>query len=156
MNATPTREIRGVLISVSGGRLLLPNASVSEVITMSSPEPVEDAPEWLLGRVSWRGWRVPLLSFPELVGWPREEGRLNSRVAIIKALGGNPRMPFFAMVTQGFPRLTALSEDVVIESTDGQAPPEGISANVMVRDDEASIPDLAAIEARVAAAIGEA
>lgn len=154
MNTTPTREIRGVLITVSGGRLLLPNASVSEVITMSSPEPIENAPEWLLGTVSWRGWQVPLVSFPLLVGWPEPERALNSRVAIIKALGGNSRMPFFAIVTQGFPRLTALSDDVIVESTDGQVPPEGISSRVMVRDDEASIPDLAAIEARVAAAMG--
>jgi chemosensory pili system protein ChpC len=154
MNATQTREIRGVLITVRGGRLLLPNASVSEVITMSEPEPVENAPEWLLGRVSWRGWRVPLMSFPGLVGWPQSEGALNSRVAIIKALGGNPRMPFFAMVTQGFPRLTALSEDVVVNDDDGEPLPEGISAQVMVRDDKAVIPDLSAIEKRVAEAVG--
>jgi chemosensory pili system protein ChpC len=154
MNTTPTREIRGVLITVSGGRLLLPNASVSEVITMSSPEPIENAPEWLLGTVSWRGWRVPLVSFPLLVGWPEPERALNSRVAIIKALGGNSRMPFFAIVTQGFPRLTALSDEVIVESADDQVPPEGISSRVMVHDDEASIPDLAAIEARVAEAMG--
>jgi chemosensory pili system protein ChpC len=156
MNATQTREIRGVLITVSGGRLLLPNASVSEVITMSTPEPVENAPEWLLGRVSWRGWRVPLVSFPGLVGWPQAEGALNSRVAIIKALGGNPRMPFFAMVTQGFPRLTALNEDVVVNDSDDEAEPlpDGISAQVMVRDDKAVIPDLPVIEKRVAEAVG--
>jgi len=156
MNTMSTREIRGVLISVSGGRLLLPNASVSEVITMSSPEPVENSPEWLLGTVNWRGWKVPLISFPRLVGWSEPGHALNSRVAIIKALGGNPRMPFFAVVTQGFPRLTALSEDVIIASTDGEPVPEGISAQVMVRDDDACIPDLAAVEARVAAAIGVA
>lgn len=153
MNATQTREIRGVLITVSGGRLLLPNASVSEVITMSTPEPVENAPEWLLGRVSWRGWRVPLVSFPGMVGWPQAEGALNSRVAIIKALGGNPRMPFFAMVTQGFPRLTALNEDVVVKDDEVQSLPDGISAQVMVRDDTAVIPDLAVIEKRVAEAV---
>lgn len=153
MNATQTREIRGVLITVSGGRLLLPNASVSEVITMSTPEPVENAPEWLLGRVHWRGWLVPLMSFPGLVGWPQAEGALNSRVAIIKALGGNPRMPFFAMVTQGFPRLTALNEDVVVNDDDGEPLPEGISAQVMVRDDKAVIPNLAVIEQRVAEAV---
>ncbi len=153
MNATQTREIRGVLITVSGGRLLLPNASVSEVITMSTPEPVENAPEWLLGRVSWRGWRVPLVSFPGLVGWPKSEGALNSRVAIIKALGGNPRMPFFAMVTQGFPRLTALNVDVVVKDDEADHLPEGISAQVMVRDDKAVIPDLAVIEKRVAEAV---
>ncbi len=153
MNAPQTREIRGVLITVSGGRLLLPNASVSEVITMSSPEPVDNAPSWLLGRVGWRGWRVPLVSFPGMVGWSQSAGELHSRVAIIKALGGNPRMPFFAMVTQGFPRLTALSEDVVVNHDDGEELPEGISAKVMVRDDQAYIPDLAALEKRVAEAM---
>ncbi len=153
MNSLQTREIRGVLITVSGGRLLLPNASVSEVITLSSPEPVVDAPAWLLGRVGWRGWRVPLISFPRLVGWNEDGGALNSRVAIIKALGGNARLPFFAMVTQGFPRLTALNEDVVVPMGGDEPLPDGISARVMVRDDEACIPDLAAIERQVAEAI---
>jgi chemosensory pili system protein ChpC len=149
MNEALPQEIRGVLITVTGGRLLLPNASVSEVITMSNPEPVENAPAWLLGRVSWRGWQVPLVSFPGMVGWEQAEGELHSRVAIIKALGGNPRMPFIAMLTQGFPRLTALSPDVVVSDASEEALPEGISAQVMVRDDQAYIPDLALIEARV-------
>lgn len=150
MNEALPREIRGVLITVSGGRLLLPNASVSEVITMSNPEPVENAPSWMLGRVSWRGWSVPLVSFPGMVGWKQAGGALNSRVAIIKALGGNPRMPFIAMVTQGFPRLTALSPDVIVPDASEAELPEGISAQVMVRDDQAYIPDLARIEAKVA------
>ena len=37
---TEQRDIRGVLISVTQGRLLLPNASVAEVITYSEPEMV--------------------------------------------------------------------------------------------------------------------
>ncbi|MDA3914241.1 chemotaxis protein CheW [Oleiagrimonas sp.] len=156
MNEALPQEIRGVLITVTGGRLLLPNASVSEVITMSNPEPVENAPAWLLGRVSWRGWHVPLVSFPGMVGWEQTEGELHSRVAIIKALGGNPRMPFIAMLTQGFPRLTALSPDVVVPDASEEALPEGISAQVMVRDDQAYIPDLALIEARVSEVLAAA
>ena len=42
MNA-PQPDIRGVLITVNQGRLLLPNASVAEVITFSDPEPVKQA-----------------------------------------------------------------------------------------------------------------
>ena len=54
MNDSP-REIRGLMINVTGGRVLLPNASVSEIITAATPEPVSAAPDWLLGRVRWRG-----------------------------------------------------------------------------------------------------
>ena len=60
MNATVSTDIRGVLISVTGGKMLLPNASVAEVITYSDPEPVVGAPAWLLGRARWRArqsWR---------------------------------------------------------------------------------------------------
>src|SRR3546814_9487856 len=44
------QDIRGVLIQVGGARLLLPNATISEVLSYADPEPVENAPEWLLGR----------------------------------------------------------------------------------------------------------
>src|SRR5690625_2399037 len=75
-------EIRGVLIPISGARLLLPNATVSEVITLSTPEPIPGAPDWLLGRVGWRGWRLPLVAFSTLAGLPEPEGELNSRVTV--------------------------------------------------------------------------
>src|SRR5918994_4939340 len=68
MNA-PQRDIRGVLITVGQGRLLLPNASVAEVITFSAPEPVENAPAWMLVQIRWRGWRLPLVSFSRFAGW---------------------------------------------------------------------------------------
>ena len=77
------RDIRGVLITVTNGRLLLPNASVAEVITYSEPEAVENAPDWLLGRVRWRGWRLPLLSFSRLAGWSNEDGHLGAKVAVL-------------------------------------------------------------------------
>lgn len=146
-------EIRGVLIPISGGRLLLPNATVAEVITLSTPEPIDNAPDWLLGRITWRGWRLPLLSFSTMAGLVQREGELNSRVAILKALGGNPRMPFLAVVTQGFPRLTTLSAEIIVPVDDGQELPPGTRDRVMVRDDEALIPDLEAIEQQVDAAL---
>ena len=38
-----SREIRGLMIPVSGGRVLLPNATVAEVITYSVPEKIANA-----------------------------------------------------------------------------------------------------------------
>ncbi|HET8899788.1 MAG TPA: chemotaxis protein CheW [Rhodanobacteraceae bacterium] len=147
-------DIRGVMIPVSGGRALLPNATVAEVITFSDPEPIADAPAWLLGRLPWRGWRLPLFSFAMLSGLAQGEGSSNAKVTVLKALGGHPRLPFMAMLAQGFPRLTTLNPDVIVRAGDENEHPVGVLDRVMVRDDEAMIPDLDGIEAMILAAMG--
>lgn len=143
------REIRCVLVPVGNLRLLLPNATVAEVITLPTPEPVEGAPDWLLGRIAWRGWRVPLLSFTRLAGAEDGDAELSMRVAVLKALGGNPQLPFVAVVTQGFPRLTTLNAELIIPTHDGNPLPPGVRAQVLVRDDVAVIPDLEGIESEL-------
>ncbi|MGH8042691.1 MAG: chemotaxis protein CheW [Rudaea sp.] len=144
-----SREIRGLMIPVTGGRVLLPNATVAEVITYSTPEKIADAPDWLLGRLSWRGWRLPLFSFAMLSGGAKKESYTNAKVAVLKALGGNAKMPFLAMLAQGFPRLTTITPDLLIPTGDESAHPQGVQAQVLVRDDQAVIPDMGQIEALV-------
>ncbi len=147
------REIRGVMIPVTGGRVLLPNATVAEVITFTTPEPIAGAPAWLLGRLGWRGWRLPLFSFPMLAGHASEESTRNARVTVLKALGGNAKMPFIAMLAQGFPRLTTITSELLFTTGDHTELGPGVHSEVLVRDDHAVIPDLSKIEEMVAAAI---
>ena len=150
-------DIRGVMITVTNGRVLLPNATVSEVITFAVPEPVPDAPNWLLGRIRWRGWRLPLVSFARLAGYADTEGELGAKVVVLKALGGNPKLPYFAMLTQGFPRLVTVSHDSLVESAaEGDEQPPGVLMPVLLRDDPAVVPDLAQIERRLADALAAA
>lgn len=143
------RDIRGLMITVSNGRVLLPNANVSEIITAATPDPVENSPDWLLGRVRWRGWRVPLFSFSILAGISTREGALNSKVTVLKALSGNPRMPFVAMLCLGFPRLTTVTPEILVPTEDVDAEPPGVLGRVLVRDDQVYIPDLMGIEALI-------
>lgn len=153
MNAQ--RDIRGVLITVTNGRLLLPNANVAEVITFSDPEAVENAPEWLLGRVRWRGWRLPLISFSRMAGWSQEDGHLGAKVAVLKALGGNPKLPFFAVLSQGFPRLVTVSASTLVQSHDMKDLPLGVHSSVLLNDDPASVPDLMSLELLIQKAMGD-
>lgn len=155
MNA-PQRDIRGVLITVNQGRLLLPNASVAEVITFSDPEPVENAPAWMLGQIRWRGWRLPLLSFSRFAGWSNEEGQIGAKVVVLKALGGNPKLPYFAMLSQGFPRLVTVSTAALSESQGTGELPAGIHSMVMLNDDAAAVPDLMSLELLIDKALKEA
>lgn len=147
------REIRGVMVPVTDGRVLLPNATVAEVISYTRPEPITNAPNWLLGRLAWRGWRLPLFSFPMLTGRLDDESRTNARVAVLKALGGSAAMPFIALLAQGFPRLTTITQDVLIPTSDEHPQAPGIHTGVLVRDDRAVIPDLDAIEGMISRAL---
>jgi chemosensory pili system protein ChpC len=147
------REIRGVMIPVTGGRVLLPNATVAEVITYTRPEAIDGAPPWLLGRLGWRGWRLPLFSLPMLAGHASEEDTRNSRVTVLKGLSGNAKIPFLAMLAQGFPRLTTITSELLITTGDNTEVGPGVHSEVLVRDDHAVIPDLGRIEELIAAAL---
>lgn len=140
------REIRGVMIPVTGGRILLPNATVAEVITYTVPDAIPGAPPWLLGRLGWRGWRLPLFSFAILAGHTTEESTRNARVTVLKSLSGSAKMPFLAMLAQGFPRLTTITSELLITTGDNSELGTGVHSEVLVHDDHAVIPDLGMIE----------
>ena len=141
-------ELRGVLIQITGQQLLLPNATIAEILSVADPEPIADAPSWLLGRIRWRGWAVPLIAFSELAGTGAPERNLRGqRVLVLKALGGNARMPYFALLTQGFPRLVTVSATTLEGDADAES--DALAQRVRYRDEDVMIPDLDAIEARL-------
>lgn len=155
-NTTAPSDIRGVLIQVKGARLLLPNATIAEVLSYAPPEPIVDAPHWLLGRLRWRGWQLPLIAFAEMAGFAQEDAQLGSKVVVLKALGGDPRAPYFAMLTQGFPRLVTVSQDGLLLDTNQEGIPQGVHARVVLNEDVAFVPDLVAVEALIGGALAQA
>ena len=148
--------IRGVLIQVAEARLLLPNATIAEVLSYATPEPLADAPDWLLGRIRWRGWQLPLVSFSRFTGIADEQGGLGSKVIVLKALGGDQKHPFFALLTQGFPRLVTVTEAALGSDADSEEVPEGVLARVRLNEDDALLPDLASLEERINDALAAA
>jgi len=158
MTNTPSHDIRGVLIQVTGGRLLLPNATIAEVMSFADPEPVANTPDWLLGRIRWRGWQLPLIAFSRLSGIADEKGGLGSKVVVLKALSGDVKAPYFALLTQGFPRLVTVSQDTVVADGghDDEALPAGVQARVLLNEDNALLPDLERVEAMIGEALRQA
>ena len=148
--------IRGVLIQVADARLLLPNATIAEVLSYAAPEPLADTPDWLLGRIRWRGWQLPLMSFSRFAGIAEEEGGLGSKVIVLKALGGNARQPYFALLTQSFPQLIAVPRDGLLADATEESLPQGVHMRVLLGEQSALLPDLDAIEAAVTAALAVA
>ncbi len=151
MSTPISHDIRGVMIGVTGARALLPNATVAEVITYSPPDPLEGAPAWMLGYIRWRGWRLPVISYARMIGSAEDESEFGAKVVVLKALGGNPRHSYFAMLSQGFPRLVTVSSGGLQPDAeaDDEPPVEGVLMRVRLHDDPAVIPDLGLIETRI-------
>lgn len=156
-HAGPEHDIRGVLIQIAGARLLLPNATIAEVLSFADPEPIVDAPDWLLGQIRWRGWQLPLIAFARLSGLVADEqGGLGSKVIVLKALGGDAKSPFFALLTQGFPRLVTVSRDALVAEQEGEPLPTAVQARLMLNENDALLPDLEQVEASIGEALRKA
>ena len=138
-------NLRCLLLPVGSRQLLMPNSCVAEVITYQEAQPVPGAPEWLLGLLPWRNQMIPTITFETLVH--NEEATIGrrSRLAVMKAFAHRREMPFYAVVTQGFPRLMQLNRDGV-QLADSKEENKFISSYVSVSGVTAELPDVDALE----------
>lgn len=134
-------EIRSVLVPVTGGDLLLPNATVAEIVDYSEPESIADSPRWLLGNVLWRGWQVPVISFSTMAGVAESESVAGARFCITKCLIDSDRLPYLALLTQGYPRLVTVTETALTEVPEDDLP-AAVAGRIIISGREARVPDL--------------
>ena len=135
-----------VMIPMRGRQLLLPNVSVAEVVDFSSINTEAGANDWLVGYLEWRGQRLPVLSYDAANGGESSvPGHSRGRIVVLNTIGDNhSRLPFIALVTQGIPSQTRLSENQ-IRKLDGETGPADLM-QVEVDGDSAWIPNLEYLE----------
>ena len=144
-------EIYSLLIPLADSRLLVPRACVAEVIGFHTPAPMEGAPPWYLGLVNWNARSLPLISFECACGQaiPPTGGR--SRVVVFHAIGGQLDAGFFGIVSQGFPQLVRVSNDVVrpdhSRSFSERSP---VLCQIRMLNETPLVPDLERLEAMIA------
>ena len=147
--AKTTGQISSLFIPVTGRNLLLPNAAVAEIIEYVPPTPIKGAPAWHLGHVQWRGVQLPVVSYEIANGLESHGTAARARIAVINTIGPqHSKLPFFAIVTQGIPRLVKVQEEEISE----QDLPTGAadSMHVRVSGEDATIPDIAHLESLLA------
>jgi chemosensory pili system protein ChpC len=113
MNESPANELFSLLVPLAEERLIVPRSCVAEVVTWTAPEPLEGAPPWYLGTLNWSGRPVPVISFEATCGhaMPPPGGR--TRIVILVALSSKLPGGYFGVVTQGFPQLVRVNNDVL-------------------------------------------
>lgn len=126
-------------------QLLLPNVSVAEVVSYQTPTESKGKPDYFLGYVSWRGINIPLISY-ELANQQNSlKAQASARIVVINTIGEHHEdLPFFAIVTQGIPRLVKVASDL-IKPVKGRNDKAELST-IKLDGEEAVIPDLSYLE----------
>jgi chemosensory pili system protein ChpC len=140
-------EVYSLLLPLADGRLLVPRACVAEVIGYQIPSEMTGAPPWYLGLVSWNGRQLPLISFEGACGQTIPAASSRSRVVVFHALNGSLTAGYFAVVSQGFPQLVRVSNDVVRPDNSrsfGERSP--VLCQVRMLNETPLIPDLDRLE----------
>ena len=140
--------IASLYLPVSNKQLLLPNVSVAEVVAYQEPKKRNDAPEYFLGTVHWRGIDIPVISYEIANDLKQNETSAAARIAVINTIGKHhDALPFFAIITQGIPRLVKVSDDIIKKTK--QKPGVADSALIKVDGEDATIPNLGYLESLV-------
>ena len=153
MSTTPPDTLNAVLLPLRDERLLLPNLAIADAIAPGALRPaVDSAPDWFAGWIVWQDLDLPVLRFERLNGGSHDSGERRTRIAVLQSATAGAGMPRFGMLCDGHPQLMSLGRDS-IEALPLRASDVAdlVLARVRIDDREAVIPDLAAIEARLAA-----
>lgn len=144
-------EVYSLLIPLADSRLLVPRACVAEVIGYQTPSPMEGAPAWYLGLVNWNARTLPLVSFEGASGQPIPPASGRSRIVVFHALGGQLECGYVAIVSQGFPQLVRVSNDVVRpDNSRGFSERSPVLCQVRMLNETPLVPDLERLERMVA------
>jgi len=144
-----SEEIKCVILKVNANELLMPNASVAEIVPLKNIINVANKPGWMLGYLDWRGHSVPLISF-EAMGNVRMPSLATGDVkaAILYSIGEDASFPFMSILVQGSPTAVNVRAEDLVSNKDEITHP-AIEDQVIMADGTYSIMNIEKLESIV-------
>lgn len=145
-------ELYSLLVPLADERLIVPRACVAEVVRFTPPVQREAHKPWMLGSIGWNGRDLPVVAFEGAIGKdvPAPTGR--TRVVVFYSTTGAVRPGFFGVLTQGFPQLVRVNQEVLkLDSTSGWPENAPILCRVKMINEFPLIPNLEKLEGMIAA-----
>ncbi|MBN1379518.1 MAG: hypothetical protein JXA04_09810 [Gammaproteobacteria bacterium] len=140
--AEEKQNIDCILLPQFNLNLLLPRASIVQVIESEQLDIVVDLQGGMLGKLQWHGWTVPLLSFESVANGTIPKFNRETKSAIVHSLMDDAVTPFIALTLQGSPQAIEINSKNTKMVT-GFVPNDFIKSKVIINAElEAYIPEL--------------
>lgn len=149
--SSDNEELYSLLIPLAEERLIVPRACVAEVVRFTSPEQEVGAHDWMMGTVNWNGRVLPVVSFEGALGKDKPAATGRTRIVVFHASTGQLKTGYFGVLTQGFPQLVRVNEDVLqLHATEGWPNGAPVLCRVKMINEFPLVPDLERLEAMLA------
>jgi chemosensory pili system protein ChpC len=97
-------QIHALALPTRTGVLLVPSATIAEVVNVPSLSPLPLTPPWVIGTIGWRSLAVPVISFEGIMGGTPAAPSATSKAVVFYPLGGRSQWEFFAVLSATEPR----------------------------------------------------
>ena len=140
--------IKSIILTLKNELVVVPNASVAEIVSVSGVHEVKDAPQWVLGKTRWRGVEVPVVSYEAAGGEDAQAVNVNTQVAVMYSASeeGDKSYPFIGLAMHGVPHVSTFSREQIRIDDQASAEHPMIAQKVRLNGASASILDIYAIE----------
>jgi len=146
----PKTELPVFVMALQKSSILIPNASVAEIIPYEPLQRVPETPDWFLGFLGWRGVQVAVTSL-EMLTQKRASFSLvsvsSASIVILRALSGEDDFKYLAIVAQALPRLVRIKEGELFDTGEDVEKTELIRARY--GDEVIAIPDIDYLESEI-------
>lgn len=140
-----------ILDIASGLRVAAPQAILAEVVPQQTMLPAQEAPEWLMGFLPWRGEQVPVVDPGVLCGREPPEAASVHRYGVLYALERLPGLSYYAVPLAAIPHPARVSaEDLGLVADDPAPPCPVVVSRARIEDQVVSIPDFQQLEQLIA------
>jgi chemosensory pili system protein ChpC len=134
-------------IPLSGMSLLLPSASIAEIVSVADLGRVPFGPNWLLGVTGWRTLAVPVISFEALLGQRPAASTPASKIAVLYPMPGRADWEFIGLLTAAEPRPRAVEDAGLVTAVASDLPDTPyIAAGLKAQNRLLAVPDLEAMK----------
>ncbi|NOZ09780.1 MAG: chemotaxis protein CheW [Gammaproteobacteria bacterium] len=143
MKQAQTQAVQSFLLPTAVVTLLLPGATVAEVIGIQHLTTTHSRSA-LVGTATWRGLTIPIVSFEALSGQVAPAPKARTKIVVLYPGANRPKVDFYGILASADPRSLSVSDDR-LQPNDAQEDSLYILQLCKLDDDTVAIPNLPAI-----------
>lgn len=147
MSTSPQTRMHLLEIPLSRLPLLVPSATIAEVVSMTALSSLPCSPPWVLGVLGWRNQAVPVISFEALLAGTSPQRGTRDKVVVFYPLPGRSDTEFFGVVSMREPQPHLIVEgNEIVASQAGAVESPYVAATVKLGLATLLIPDFEALK----------